>query len=374
MDEKTSVIRRWIMNRPFAFFSLGIIPGFVAVVLYLVEMNIRGIDHPYSVNGQIIAPYNLSIVIITSYILSIFSTIYGLVITLQTWGKLKTNFEMMIDIAQKRGIPGYLVFQVLQIGYTMPIIGFIKGFELLIWIFPSVVNVYYGTYGMVIAALPPILSFLNNGSNKNIYPLVPIFSNLLGTIYVKSSTEKAWNPFYSKGSNGVSHLIHETKDVEQNLKNKLHIDLSREFNRKMRLENSESYSALNHNFIFMLKNAKIKTSSVLNKDSKNYGKQFLTDNNPETCWNSAQGNGQFIQIEFDEPTKISKLKIQFQGGFCGKNVDIVVDDVFLQHIYPTDSSDLQVFDLEFVGKKVKILFVDGTDFYGRIVIYHLDLE
>lgn len=145
MDEKTLVIRRWIMNRPFAFFSLGIIPGFVAVILYWVEMNIRGIDHPYSVNGQIIAPYNLSIVIITSYILSIVSTIYGLVITLLTWGKLKTNFQMMIDIAQKRGIPGYLVFQVLQIGYTMPIIGFIKGFELLIWIFPSVVNVYYGT-------------------------------------------------------------------------------------------------------------------------------------------------------------------------------------------------------------------------------------
>ncbi|KAJ3320414.1 hypothetical protein HDV06_005337 [Boothiomyces sp. JEL0866] len=203
MDEKGSVIRSWVIKRPFAFFSLGIIPGFIAVILYWIEMSARGIDHPYSVNGQIIAPYNLSYVIITTYILSICSTIYGLIITLRTWGKLKTNFKMMIEIAQKR---------VLQIGYTMPIIGFIKGFELLIWIFPSVINVYYGTYGMVIAALPPILSFFNNGSNKNIYPLVPFFSKTLGAIYTKSSTEKAWNPFYSESSKGISHLVTETND------------------------------------------------------------------------------------------------------------------------------------------------------------------
>ncbi|KAJ3320413.1 hypothetical protein HDV06_005336 [Boothiomyces sp. JEL0866] len=95
----------------------------------------------------------------------------------------------------------------------------------------------------------------------------------------------------------------------------------------------------------MLRNAKIRTSSVLNKDSKNYGKQFLIDNNPETCWNSAQGNGQFVQIEFDEPQTLSKLKIQFQGGFCGKNVEIIADDLLLKNIYPTDTSDLQLTQL-----------------------------
>jgi hypothetical protein len=133
----------------------------------------------------------------------------------------------------------------------------------------------------------------------------------------------------------------------------------------------ELFSFLNFR---MLKDAKIKTSSVLNKDSKNYGKKFLIDNNPETCWNSAQGNGQFVQIEFEEPKTVTKLKIQFQGGFCGKNVQIVANEEFLQNIYPTDSSDLQVFDLSCTFQKLKILFVDGTDFYGRIIIYHLELE
>lgn len=34
--------------------------------------------------------------------------------------------------------------------------------------------------------------------------------------------------------------------------------------------------------------AKLKVSSVLNRDVKNYGKQHLTDNDDETCWNSEQ--------------------------------------------------------------------------------------
>ena len=31
-----------------------------------------------------------------------------------------------------------------------------------------------------------------------------------------------------------------------------------------------------------------RVSSVLNKETKSYGKQFLTDNKEETCWNSDQ--------------------------------------------------------------------------------------
>lgn len=32
----------------------------------------------------------------------------------------------------------------------------------------------------------------------------------------------------------------------------------------------------------------IAVSSVLNSDSKEYGKKFLTDGNDDTCWNSDQ--------------------------------------------------------------------------------------
>jgi hypothetical protein len=83
-------------------------------------------------------------VVIIAYILAILITLYGLYCSLRTYNNLKENFKRMIETAQKSGISGYVIFQVLQIGYTMPIVGFVKGFELLIWIFPSVINVYYG--------------------------------------------------------------------------------------------------------------------------------------------------------------------------------------------------------------------------------------
>ncbi len=35
-------------------------------------------------------------------------------------------------------------------------------------------------------------------------------------------------------------------------------------------------------------NKKIKVSSVLQRDVKNYGKQYLIDGNEDTCWNSDQ--------------------------------------------------------------------------------------
>ncbi|KAJ3318232.1 hypothetical protein HDV06_000725 [Boothiomyces sp. JEL0866] len=53
------------------------------------------------------------------------------------------------------------------------------------------------TFAMVIISISPFLAFVNNGSHKNIYPLVPIFSKQLEKIYVSSSREQAWNPFYN---------------------------------------------------------------------------------------------------------------------------------------------------------------------------------
>ncbi|KAJ3320406.1 hypothetical protein HDV06_005329 [Boothiomyces sp. JEL0866] len=198
--DKVSVVREWVRERPTLFYSVGMIPGVVMLILYWVEMNVRGITTPYSVNGAMIT-------FIIAYISAIFTTLYGLYCSLRTYKNLKVNFQRMIETAQKSGVSGYVVFQVLQIGYSMPIVGFVKGFELLIWIFPSVINVYYGTYGLVLSSITPLLVFVNNGSHKNIYPLVPFFGGFLASIYEKSSKEEAWNPFYSKGSTAEKSLV-----------------------------------------------------------------------------------------------------------------------------------------------------------------------
>ncbi|KAJ3308073.1 hypothetical protein HDV04_001834 [Boothiomyces sp. JEL0838] len=188
-----------LTKRPLAFFSVALIPGVILLILYWVEMYARGMT-PYSVNGYVIRAQNISYTLIATYTISILTTFYGLFRSILTYRKLKANFERMISVAQSNGIPGYVVFQVLQIGYTIPFVGFIFAFEWLIWIFPSVINVYIGTFAMMVISLSPILAFINNGSHKNIYPLVPLFSKVLEQIYVSSSKEQAWNPFYSKST------------------------------------------------------------------------------------------------------------------------------------------------------------------------------
>ena len=40
----------------------------------------------------------------------------------------------------------------------------------------------------------------------------------------------------------------------------------------------------------------VKVSSVLNRNVKEFGKQFLFDDREDTCWNSEQGTPQLIQV------------------------------------------------------------------------------
>ncbi|KAG1945696.1 nuclear receptor 2C2-associated protein [Pimephales promelas] len=66
-------------------------------------------------------------------------------------------------------------------------------------------------------------------------------------------------------------------------------------------------------------NTQSRVSSVLNRDVKQFGKKFMFDSNEETCWNSDQGESQWVAFEFPQPVKVSELILQFQGGFSGKS-------------------------------------------------------
>ncbi|TWW57721.1 Nuclear receptor 2C2-associated protein TR4 orphan receptor-associated 16 kDa protein -like protein [Takifugu flavidus] len=90
-----------------------------------------------------------------------------------------------------------------------------------------------------------------------------------------------------------------------------------------------------------------RVSSVLNRDVKQYGKKYLFDCNEETCWNSDQGERQWVILEFPQSVKVSELRIQFQGGFsagtcrlegCQKEGDFNAMGQF----YPEDNNCLQI--------------------------------
>ncbi|KAM5191285.1 nuclear receptor 2C2-associated protein isoform 2-T2 [Mantella aurantiaca] len=94
-----------------------------------------------------------------------------------------------------------------------------------------------------------------------------------------------------------------------------------------------------------------RVSSVLQRDVKQFGKKFLFDHRDETCWNSDQGSSQWIIIEFPQMVNVSEIHIQFQGGFSSRNC--ILEECCVE--------------------KLRLSFPSSTDFFGRIIVYHLDV-
>ncbi|KAJ2079871.1 hypothetical protein H4R24_003470, partial [Coemansia sp. RSA 988] len=124
-----------------------------------------------------------------------------------------------------------------------------------------------------------------------------------------------------------------------------------------------------------------RVSSVLNRDTGSFGKQYLLDGSHETCWNSEQGTPQHILIEFKVPVVLDGVSIQFQGGFAGKATKVIDLErkTDICPLYPEDNNKLQTFVLpkheqRVARRRIKIQFLNSTDFYGRIIVYSLDIH
>ncbi|KAF8964855.1 Nuclear receptor 2C2-associated protein [Entomortierella lignicola] len=133
---------------------------------------------------------------------------------------------------------------------------------------------------------------------------------------------------------------------------------------------------------------RIKVSSVLNRETTLYGKQFLTDDSEETCWNSEAGTPQFIVIDFGRKVHVETVQLMFQGGFVGKTCQLLAwtdNSEFTEMIkfYPEDINPLQISsyllifpvaeDQSQATSRIKIIFESSTDFFGRITVYKLDI-
>ncbi|XP_072245887.1 nuclear receptor 2C2-associated protein [Leuresthes tenuis] len=123
-----------------------------------------------------------------------------------------------------------------------------------------------------------------------------------------------------------------------------------------------------------------RVSSVLNRDVKQYGKKYMFDSNEETCWNSDQGECQWVSLQFPGPVRVSEVKVQFQGGFSAKTCRLEgrlkeEDFTLLSHFYPEDNNSTHSFPIQEAPAvdKVKIMFENSADFFGRIIVYSLDL-
>ncbi|KAK2164483.1 hypothetical protein LSH36_63g10042 [Paralvinella palmiformis] len=123
----------------------------------------------------------------------------------------------------------------------------------------------------------------------------------------------------------------------------------------------------------------LRVSSVLNRDVKQFGKKHLIDDDDETCWNSDQGTPQWIQVDFPGLVSLQEVHLQFQGGFVGKDcyIEGTLNGITsrLLEFYPEDINSNQVFQISCSDRvsSIKIVFSSSTDFFGRIILYKLNM-
>ena len=133
---------------------------------------------------------------------------------------------------------------------------------------------------------------------------------------------------------------------------------------------------------------------MLNKNKLYSANNALDNKNESTCWNSdgqADGNTEhsFI-VNFHRNVQISSISLQFQGGFVAEECDFYttntpegkanwkkIQDAYIE---PEDLNTIQKFDLDecedisaLVCNAVKLVFNSSSDFYGRVILYKVEL-
>ena len=143
-------------------------------------------------------------------------------------------------------------------------------------------------------------------------------------------------------------------------------------------------------FALISDSSQLRVSSVLNKDSKLYGKQYLVDDSLETCWNSApvgEQQRQWIDIALNEQhlsNHTTELQIMFQGGFGSSRIDVMglpvdMNDskkwIPISTVYPDNSNALQMFDIGAVSanSRLRLMFRDFHDEFSRLIVYKLQM-
>lgn len=85
----------------------------------------------------------------------------------------------------------------------------------------------------------------------------------------------------------------------------------------------------------------------------------------------------WITIDFNKLVTVTGIKIQFQGGYGCKKIQVQFIDnhqTVNETSYPQDSNILQQFNYnDHQAKSLKLIFTENSDMFGRLIIYHLDV-
>lgn len=96
------------------------------------------------------------------------------------------------------------------------------------------------------------------------------------------------------------------------------------------------------------------------------------------CHRILQGETQWVLIRFDREVLASELKLQFQGGFSSRTVEVqfLTDGNCMKSevVNPIDSNSGQSFTFPpTAANSFKFTFSEAVDFFGRIILYDIDI-
>lgn len=125
-----------------------------------------------------------------------------------------------------------------------------------------------------------------------------------------------------------------------------------------------------------------RASSTLDRNRARYGAANMLSSDLSSCWNSAQGSPQHVYVYFHRTVRVASFDLMFQGGFVGQDVHVRYQvpgataswERATMAIDPIDSNDLQSFACPLPSiQALALTFRRSTDFYGRVVIYRLQV-
>lgn len=115
------------------------------------------------------------------------------------------------------------------------------------------------------------------------------------------------------------------------------------------------------------------------------------DKNESSCWNSDGNSDGDIEnsfvIHFNRTVLIEEIRIQFQGGFAAEECKLYSssaetpswNEIEDAEIEPENRNSIQTFPLGDTEEKVrvcnsiKVTFHSASDFYGRVIIYKIEV-
>lgn len=125
-----------------------------------------------------------------------------------------------------------------------------------------------------------------------------------------------------------------------------------------------------------------RASSVLQRNTKLYGpKNALDLESDSTCWNSEGIEGSsshYFELDFLQPIRLQELRLQFQAGFVARSCRVhVTQEGQFEEVHTAEFDDVHAVQSRRVAtvtaSRVRLVFEDFTDFYGRIIVYRLEV-